>query len=60
MYNIQQVRNGRSVFRNGKEDTIINHIRIGRSSLNQSLFNIGTHETGQCIYCDQAETIEHV
>ncbi len=30
------------------------------SSLNQSLFNIGKHETGQCMLCNQAETIENV
>ncbi len=33
----QQVGNGRSVFRNRKEDTIISRIQIGHSSLNKSL-----------------------
>ena len=61
MYSIQkQVGNGRSVFRNRKEDTIISRIRIGHTRLNHSLFKIGKHKTGKCKYCDQAKTIEHV
>ena len=61
LYSIQkQVGNGRSVFRNRKEDTIVSRIRIGHTRLNYSLFKIGKHDTGKCNYCDQAETIEHV
>ena len=61
MYSIQkQVGDGRSVFRNRKEDTIISRIRIGHTRLNHSLFKIGKHKTGKCNYCNQAETIEHV
>jgi len=61
LYSIHnQVGNGRKVFRNRKEDTIISGIRIGHTRLNHSLFKIGKHKTGKCNYCDQAETIEHV
>lgn len=62
MYNIQQKvnGNGRNVFKNRKEYTIISCIRIGHTRLNHSLFEIGKHESGKCIYCNQPETIEHV
>jgi len=61
MYRIQnEVGNGRRVFRNRREDTIISRIRIGHTRLNHSLFKIRKHNTGKCNYCDQDETIEHV
>lgn len=56
----QLVGNGRSVYKNRKEDIIISRLRIGHSGLNYSLFKIGKHATGKCRNCDELETIEHI
>ena len=50
----------RRVGRNRREETIISRLRFGHTALNSTLFIIGKHNTGNCVYCGQRETIEHV
>lgn len=61
LYNIQkQVGTGRKENRNRREGSIITRMRIGHTGLNHTLHKIGKHPTGQCIHCNQQETIEHI
>uniref|UniRef100_A0A3B1IE94 Reverse transcriptase domain-containing protein n=1 Tax=Astyanax mexicanus TaxID=7994 RepID=A0A3B1IE94_ASTMX len=46
--------------KNRQEELVLTRVRIGHCGLNQSLFRIGKHPDGNCLYCSQPETIEHV
>lgn len=35
-------------------------LRIGHTTLNQSLYKIGKHETGKCEKCGYPETVNHI
>ena len=61
LYNIQkQVDKGRMEGRGWRDDNIITRLRIGHTGLNYTLKIIGKHPTGNCDYCSQLETVEHV
>ncbi len=49
----------RSTGRSRKEETIT-RLRLGHAELNSTLFKIGKHPTGNCDFCQQQETVDHV
>jgi len=39
---------------------IMTRLRIGHTTLNQSLLQIGKHESGNCDKCGYPETVNHI
>uniref|UniRef100_A0A1A8H245 RNase H type-1 domain-containing protein n=1 Tax=Nothobranchius korthausae TaxID=1143690 RepID=A0A1A8H245_9TELE len=61
LYNIQRRVGGmRDTGRSRREEVVISRLRFGHTGLNTTLFMIGKHNTGQCVYCGEEETIAHV
>lgn len=59
-YRIQRkIEEIRSTGTNGKEETVISPLRFGHTSLNNTLFLMGKHRTGECD-CSREQETEHV
>ena len=46
--------------RNRTEVVVMTRLRIGHSGLNESLYRIGKHATGNCDKCGMVENVKHV
>lgn len=61
LFQIQEyVGNERKRYGNRKKDVIISRLRIGHTALNNSLYKIGKHESGECDKCGELETVMHI
>lgn len=43
-----------------REEDVITRLRFGHTYLNSSLYLMRKHQTGQCEYCGERETVEHI
>uniref|UniRef100_A0A1A8L2C0 Reverse transcriptase domain-containing protein n=1 Tax=Nothobranchius pienaari TaxID=704102 RepID=A0A1A8L2C0_9TELE len=61
LYKIQRrVGDMRNTGRSRREEVIVSRLRFGHTGLNNTLFIIGKHDTGTCVYCGEEETVGHV
>lgn len=60
LYHIQnQVGGERGNFDSRREDKVITRLRLVHTALNDSLYRMNKHESGNCRLCGSAGTVEH-